>query len=179
MEMVHDTIVIGSGIGGLACASALAKCGHRVIVLEQHYVPGGLTQTFTRKGFTWDVGIHYLGEMGPRGRAQKILDWLSDGAIKMAPIAGAYDIIHFPGNFEITFSSPAEVLKMNLKKKFPHSAGDIDAFFLLLMKMARISAVAMSFYFINRGIFTYWQLQWNLLWLEVIFRYRVKRFAHD
>ncbi len=137
MERVHDTIVIGSGIGGLACASALARYGHSVMVLEQHYVAGGLTQTFTRKGFTWDVGIHYLGEMGPGGKAQKLLDWLSDGAIKMAPIGGAYDIIHFPDNFEITFASPAEVLKMNLKKKFPHSSGDIDAFFLLLMKMSR------------------------------------------
>ena len=137
MEMVHDTIVIGSGIGGLACASALAKCGHRVMVLEQHYVAGGLTQTFTRKGFTWDVGVHYLGEMGPGSHERKILDWLSDGAIKMAPIGGAYDVIHFPGNFEITFASPAEVLKMNLKEKFLHSSGEIDAFFLLLRKMAR------------------------------------------
>jgi all-trans-retinol 13,14-reductase len=137
MEMICDTIVIGSGIGGLTCAAALAKCGQRVLVLEQHYVAGGLTQTFTRKGFTWAVGIHYLGQMEPGGQAQKILDWLSDGAIKMAPIAGAYDIIHFPDNFEITFASPAEVLKMNLKKKFPHSSGDIDAFFLLLRKIAR------------------------------------------
>ena len=36
MEAVHDTIIIGSGIGGLACASALAKCGHKVLVFEQH-----------------------------------------------------------------------------------------------------------------------------------------------
>jgi all-trans-retinol 13,14-reductase len=64
-------------------------------------VAGGLTQTFSRKGFTWDVGIHYLGEMGPGGLARKNIDWLSDGAIKMAPIGGAYDIIHFPDNFEV------------------------------------------------------------------------------
>lgn len=136
--MIHDTIVIGSGIGGLACAAALAKYGQRVLVLEQHYVAGGLTHTFTRKGFTWDVGIHYLGEMGPGGRSKKILDWLSDSAIKMAPVAGAYDIIHFPDNFEIAFAAPAEVLKMKLKEKFPQSSGEIDGFFLLLGKMIRI-----------------------------------------
>lgn len=139
MEMAYDTIVIGSGIGGLSCASALARYGHRVLVLEQHYVAGGLTQTFTRKGFTWDVGMHYLGEMGPGDPARRYLDWLSGGAIKMAPIEGAYDIINFPGNFEIAFAGPAEVLKTSLKEKFPHSSGEIEAFFLLLNKMTRES----------------------------------------
>ena len=35
-----------------------------------------------------------------------------------------------------------------------------------------ISALAMYYYFIDRGIYTYWQLQWKVLWFEVIFRYR-------
>ena len=34
-----DAIVIGSGIGGLACATALTKTGHQVLMLEQHRVP--------------------------------------------------------------------------------------------------------------------------------------------
>ncbi len=137
MDAMYDTIVIGSGIGGLSCATALAKCGHKVLVLEQHYLAGGLTQTFSRKGFTWDVGIHYLGNMGPEGQAQKLLDWLSDGVIKMAPIRTVYDIIHFPDDFKIDFASPAEALTVNLKEKFPQSAGEIDAFISLLGRTAR------------------------------------------
>ena len=58
-----DVIVIGSGIGGLACAVAPSRSGRKVLVLEQHFVAGGLTQTFSREGFTWDVGLHYLGDM--------------------------------------------------------------------------------------------------------------------
>ena len=140
MEMVHDTIVIGSGIGGLACASALAKCGHRVLVLEQHYIAGGLTSTFSRKGFTWDVGIHYLGDMGPKGQARRLLDWLSNGAIRMAPIGSAYDIVHFPDDFKIIFESPVEALTQNLKERFPQSSGEIDVFFSLLGRIARESS---------------------------------------
>ena len=30
----YDTIIIGSGMGGMCCAAALAKFGHKVCVLE-------------------------------------------------------------------------------------------------------------------------------------------------
>ena len=59
----YDAIVIGSGIGGMSCASALSHYGKKVLVLEQHYVPGGYTHSFSRKGFTWDAGVHAIGEM--------------------------------------------------------------------------------------------------------------------
>ncbi len=45
-----DTIVIGSGIGGLTCASLLAQIEERrVLVLERHFTPGGYTHMFRRK----------------------------------------------------------------------------------------------------------------------------------
>jgi phytoene dehydrogenase-like protein len=46
-----DAIVIGSGSGGLGAAAALARRARRVLVLEQHTAAGGLTQTFTRRGW--------------------------------------------------------------------------------------------------------------------------------
>ncbi len=53
-----DVIVIGSGIGGMAAAAALSKTGYRVLLLEQYHTLGGLTHSFSRDGFSWDVGIH-------------------------------------------------------------------------------------------------------------------------
>ena len=61
-----DTIVIGSGIGGLTAACALAHRGQRVLVLEQHSIAGGLTQTFTRQNWTFATGVHYIGGGGPQ-----------------------------------------------------------------------------------------------------------------
>ncbi|MBT3983322.1 MAG: NAD(P)-binding protein, partial [Bacteriovoracaceae bacterium] len=59
-ETHFDAIVIGSGMGGMCCATALAKYGKKVLVLEQHYLPGGYTHMFTRKGYSWDVGVHAI-----------------------------------------------------------------------------------------------------------------------
>ncbi len=139
-----DAIIIGSGIGGLACACALTRLGHRVLVLEQHFTAGGLTQTFSRDGFTWDVGLHYLGEMGEGGAARKVLDWLSGGAIQFASVGPVYDTVHFPGGFQIQFARPEAALKRELQERFPDSRTEIDSFFVALAEAARAGRAVFS-----------------------------------
>jgi phytoene dehydrogenase-like protein len=56
-----DAIVIGSGAGGLSTALCLARSGQNVLVLEQHYVPGGWCHTFTLNGQRFSPGVHYIG----------------------------------------------------------------------------------------------------------------------
>src|SRR5579871_6296445 len=56
-----DVICIGSGMGSLAAAAALARSGRSVLVLEAHNQIGGLTHTFARKGMRWGTGLHYTG----------------------------------------------------------------------------------------------------------------------
>jgi all-trans-retinol 13,14-reductase len=137
-----DAIVIGSGIGGLACAAALARMRRRVLVLERHDVAGGLTQTFSRDGYTWDVGVHYLGDMAPGRPARRVLDWLSGGTIEMAPLGAVYDTVRFPGDFEFQYARPEAALRAGLKEKFPASEREIDAF-LEAIAAAERAAMAM------------------------------------
>ena len=47
-EEKWDYIVIGSGMGGMTTAAILSHL-EKVLVLEQHYVPGGFTHTFRRE----------------------------------------------------------------------------------------------------------------------------------
>jgi all-trans-retinol 13,14-reductase len=132
-----DAIVIGSGMGGLSCAAALARNGHRVLVLEQFSAVGGQSGMFRRNGFAWDVGMHYLGGFGEGSSAAELLDWLAEGHIEMAPVGPVYDTLHFPDGFEIGFSRPEAALKMDLKDKFPAAEAQIDAYFAALHEAAQ------------------------------------------
>ncbi len=59
IEDHYDVVVIGSGLAGLTGANTLAKCGHKVLVLEHHYQLGGLATWFTRKGgHIFDISLH-------------------------------------------------------------------------------------------------------------------------
>ncbi len=56
----YDAIVIGSGLGGLTAGALTARAGKRVLVVEEHGRLGGAATTFTRKGFTVEVGLHEI-----------------------------------------------------------------------------------------------------------------------
>lgn len=90
----YDAIVIGSGIGGLACASLLSQSGKKVIVLEQHYTAGGFTHTFQRKNYEWDVGIHYIGEVSREDSAMRqLFNKITDDKLKWQDMGEVYDRI--------------------------------------------------------------------------------------
>ena len=55
----YDAIIIGSGLAGLTCANTLARAGHRVLLLEQHYKLGGMATWFRRPGgHIFDISLH-------------------------------------------------------------------------------------------------------------------------
>ena len=128
-ENEYDVIIIGSGMGGMTTAAALSRMGHKVLLLEQAQEIGGLTHTFSREGFTWDVGLHYCGTFRRDQQAGQVLAWLSDGAVEFASVGTVYDMFHFPDGFELAVGRPAEAFKMELKDRFPDQAAAIEAHF--------------------------------------------------
>jgi all-trans-retinol 13,14-reductase len=136
-------IVVGSGIGGLAAAAALARRGRRVLVLEQHGQPGGQTQTFRRQRWVFATGVHYLAGVGPHpgpeGQFGRLLDWLGDGALQFAPCANPYDIVQWPG-FEFGIAHPEAAYRDALLQRFGDERAAIDRWFEACAQARRVAA---------------------------------------
>ncbi len=114
-----DAIVIGSGIGGLTTASLLARYGDkRVLVLEQHYTPGGFTQVFRRPGYEWDTGLHYVGEMGEGAQLLAIVDQVTGGEVRWARMPECYDRV-FVGSRAFDLVAGREPFVDTLAAEFP------------------------------------------------------------
>jgi phytoene dehydrogenase-like protein len=64
---MYDTIIIGAGMSGLAAGIRLAYYDQRVCILERHYTIGGLNSFYRLRGRDYDVGLHALTNVTPKG----------------------------------------------------------------------------------------------------------------
>ncbi len=64
------------GIGGLTLGALLAQAGQKVIIFEQHYVPGGYGHTFRQGRFSFCAELHYVWDCGPGERVYQMLEKL-------------------------------------------------------------------------------------------------------
>jgi all-trans-retinol 13,14-reductase len=105
-----DTIVIGSGSGGCACANLLAQSGQRVLILEQHTKTGGCTHSFRDRGCEWDTGLHYTSAGMGRStcRPGAIMHFMTQGLQKWTPLQDPYDEVIFPPDDFVKLGVPNE-----------------------------------------------------------------------
>ena len=127
----YDAIVIGSGMGGLTTAALLSELGWKVCVLEQHYTAGGYTHSYERHGYEWDVGVHYIGDVGKRTRTRRMFDFLSSGKLEWAPMDAEYDRFYI-GDKVFSAIAGKKAFRDNLVTSFPAEEKAIDAYMELL-----------------------------------------------
>jgi all-trans-retinol 13,14-reductase len=127
----YEAIVIGSGMGGLTTAALLSELGWKVCVLEQHYTAGGYTHSYERAGYEWDVGVHYIGDVGVKTRTRRMFDFLSDGELKWAPMDDEYDRFYI-GDKVFCARAGKREFRDNLVAQFPAEEQAIDRYMQLL-----------------------------------------------
>uniref|UniRef100_H3AY50 Retinol saturase, tandem duplicate 2 n=1 Tax=Latimeria chalumnae TaxID=7897 RepID=H3AY50_LATCH len=129
-----DAIVIGSGIGG-SLAALLAKAGKKVLMLEQHDQAGGCCHTFIDKGFEFDTGLHYVGEMHEFSPLQIALDQITDGQLQWANMENNFDTLILGDKktgCRYRFYSGKPKYVESLKSQFPYEKEATDKFFKLV-----------------------------------------------
>ena len=127
--LMYDTIIIGAGMSGLAAGIRLAYYDQRVCILERHYTIGGLNSFYRLRGRDYDVGLHALTNVTPKGTKtgplarllrQLRMKW-DDFAI--APQLGSE--IAFP-DARLRFDNNSRTLRDEVAWAFPHEADNFD-----------------------------------------------------
>lgn len=69
-----------------------AGWSQKVLLLEQNNIVGGMTQAYSRHGYRWTVGMHYIGEVGnPNGAGWKLFNRVTGGHLRWAPMPAIYN----------------------------------------------------------------------------------------
>ncbi len=132
----YDAIIIGSGIGGLTSAASLSAMGKKVLVLEQHYTAGGFTHAYSREGYEWDVGVHYIGDVGYPTTSRKLFDFISNNRLKWAAMDKVYDRI-FVGQESFDLVTGKQAFADEIKQQFPSEGDAIDLYLKMITKVNR------------------------------------------
>ncbi len=119
----YDTIVIGSGLGGLTTANRLANAGHSVLLLEQHHRLGGLATWFKRNGHIFDISLHGF----PYGMVKTCRKYWNRDI--MRAIVQLPDIVFDNPQFQLTTTFTKEDFSEKLENNFRISRTTIDDFF--------------------------------------------------
>ena len=133
-----DTIIIGSGAGGLSAALCLARAGQKVVVIEQHYVPGGWCHSFYIDGHRYSPGVHYIGGMDKGQSTCNLYEGLgiANELVFFRMNKNAYEHCWI-GDERIDMPAGIDNLADSLSKKFPKEKKGIKKYLNLVKTVSR------------------------------------------
>ena len=130
--MKYDTIIIGSGLGGLECSYILARHGQRVLVLEQGAVPGGCLQSYRRREQTFDTGFHYVGGLDKGQSLHRAFDYLGLLTLPWHRLdADGFDRVTI-GKQTFAFAEGYDTFARRLAEEFPSERASLQRYTELL-----------------------------------------------
>ena len=129
----YNSIIIGSGLGGLTAGALLALWGKKVLVLEQHYIPGGCATAFKRKDYLMEVGLHEIDGLHEKDFKRPILEMLD--VFKEVEFLKIPEFYHVrKGDFSYVLPEGNQA-KTKLIQDFPEEREAIEGFFVTIEKL--------------------------------------------
>ena len=108
LDRSYDCVVIGAGNGGLAAAAQLAAKGAKVLLLEQHNLPGGFASSFVRGRFEFETSLHEFCDVGSVTAKGSVRKFLEDEL-------GVYlDWVEVPEAYRMILTDPGEDLDVTM-----------------------------------------------------------------
>lgn len=157
----YDVIIIGGGLGGLTSGAKLAKEGKKVLLIEQHYIPGGCATTFKRKDYIMEVGLHELDGFDKNDLKSKIFQDLK--------VFDNVEFLRLPEFYRFTNKRLDIIIPDNrqeaidlLIKHFPKEKRGIKKFFKVIYKIQQE---------INRLPLERWKIMLMLPFFPILFPY--------
>ena len=136
----YDIIIIGSGLGGLACGYILSKNGYKVAMFEQGAQFGGCLQTFKRKGVKFETGVHYIGSMSEGQTLNRFFHYLSlFPGVNISPLdPTGFDVISFKGE-RYHYAMGYENFVETLAQQFPAERDNLKRYSTAISNVAQSS----------------------------------------
>jgi len=123
----YDVVVVGAGIGGITAGALLANKSLSVLVVEQHYLPGGVCSSVKRKGFAMDAGAAMLFGWGKGPSPHRFVMNEIEEEIDMIP-HDCYYRMHF-GDRSVTFWKDFDCFFKELCDAFPGKEEQLKGFY--------------------------------------------------
>lgn len=122
----YDVIVLGAGIGGITAGALLAKKGYQVLIVEQHYLPGGVCTSIKREGTAMDAGAALLFGWGKGSPHWFVMNELEE-EIDMIQHESLYKM-HFDDK-SVTFWRDFDKYFKELNEAFPGREDQFKGFY--------------------------------------------------
>jgi len=110
-----NSIVIGSGFGGIAAALRLRAKGHKVTLIEKHPDLGGRARVFQKNGFTYDGGPTVITAPYLIFELFELFQKKPEDYIKLTPLKVWYQFI-FEDKSKFNYSGDELEMKKQIKK---------------------------------------------------------------
>ena len=110
-----NSIVIGSGFGGIAAALRLRAKGHKVTLIEKQKDLGGRARVFKSNGFTYDGGPTVITAPYLIYEIFKLFNKNPDDYIKIKDLDTWYRFVFEDGS-EFDYSGDDEKMKVQIEK---------------------------------------------------------------
>ena len=128
---VYDSLVVGAGLGGLCAALELARAGQKVLLLEQHNLPGGFATSFVRGRFEFEPSLHELPDMRSIREATGVVRYLQDDAqldIQFLSVPEAYRLILTDPQVNVRLPFGVAAFIDTIEKQVPGSRASVTAY---------------------------------------------------